>query len=279
MNLRSSLSALTVAFFCAGCAGGADFEADTTSAQEDSLLADFSEGGHSIAIYRTPEGMLLIKQSTPALATPLVTAETMAGLLPSEVFSELTGEDPPAALLDAEREFAIERAPMRERLPVAQSEELGHLPETAKQVPTGEAPVHTRTHDADVQWFKTNFCNTTDVVAAFVPEADGQIVVAVPIRVTADKTVTRSGVSWGYVAGFNIGTSGNLITKSVIDVTFGRSDTTPPRSVQNQFWFSGWRETCSIGGCFSAPMERQYKMGIVGFNPGEVGATCAIFVE
>jgi hypothetical protein len=280
MKMQLGRFILAFAFIGTGCAGSGDFETGTTSPEKGTLLAGFSEeDGRSFAIYRAPGNMLLVEQETPAFSTPLVTAEMMSGRLPSEVFSELTGEAPSAALLDAEQEFATERAPVVERLPAASSEELGQFPETATQASTAEAPMYTRSHDPDVDWFKQNFCNTIDIRAGFVPAITGEETFkAVPSRVTADRLITRTA-SWGYVAGFNMGSSGNIVTKTVIDVEFGASNLTTPRTVNWQHWFAGWRETCSWGGCFKVPLQRTFTQGIAGFSPGEVGATCVYMAK
>jgi hypothetical protein len=280
MKIRLGVFTFTFALIGSGCAGGGELETGTTSPDKGTLLAGFrEEDGRSFAIYQAPEGMLLVQQKTPAFSLPLVTPEMMSERLPSEIFSELTGEDPPAALLDVERKFAIERAPVLERAGVT-DEELKQSPETAIQGATAETPVYTRSHDPDVDWFNQHFCNSADIKAGFVPAASGTSFKLAPSRVTADKLVTRTA-SWGYVAGFNIGSSGNIITKTSIDGRWGLSQTTLPRMVDTDVWFAGWEEVCGAFGlgCFRIPMQRTFTQGIAGFSPGEVGATCVLMMK
>src|SRR5688500_14389874 len=118
MNFRLKLALLVLAL--SACSSGdfdadADAEPEVTSTEKGTLLAEYVRDGSSFAIYRSIDDMMLIEQQTPAFATPLLSQETISGLLPSEAFEIIAERAAPAALLEAERELSIQPAPMFDR--------------------------------------------------------------------------------------------------------------------------------------------------------------------
>jgi hypothetical protein len=284
-SMDNRLKICIAAFATSVTACSAGFETEESVIEEGTLLAQFARDGHSVAIFRAKGDTLLVQQETPALSAPLLKQHSMAGRLPSEVFAEISGEPAPAVLLEAEREFGIEREPI-ETAGASDNEiqvEVDAEKERASlDGPDDGPPMHVRqSGDTDFIWFAENFCaNRADIRAVFTPDPPStpELAWAIPRR-TSDRLRSKDGVSWGYVAGFNMGSSGTIITKASIDNQWGQGVVTQPRTVQQQWWFSGWREVCGpFGlGCFKIPNERHYDMGITGFDSGDVGAGCGFY--
>lgn len=290
MNLRLKFAPLMLALSASACGGedldaGAGAEPEVTSTEKGTLLAEYVRDGSSFAIYRTVDDMMLIEQQTPALATPLLTQETIGGLLPSEAFEIIAERAAPAALLEAERELSIQPAPKLERADAEAQGVATQLSEDADRVP--DAPVASlelNPIDDDFVWFSDNFCDMQAAFDVFVPRPNGAIHSAWNFhRKTAEKMVSGGSMSWSYVAGFNVGSSGNIVTKTNIDNTWGEGKITTPRTVNQQWWFAGWRTVCSgpfdLYGCFKIANQRTFSVGITSFNPGEIGSTCGMFVR